>query len=211
MASFRFSQPYKSLSGAIPVSTSGTLVYNYGKNGYSPALMLGGTRFSSEIISEDRSIISLDPSYSELKPDWWVDPFSTSSIGSASDAKTFNTKTGADALTGVNKSSDTFAFGSPPEYGSLSDKITNFSSKDKDILQFSKSAFGVSVGNFAIAKTQKKLNKVLASDVDIVYNQSKGELIFNANGPEAGFGVDGGVFAQLVGAPKLTAAAVSFI
>ena len=122
-----------------------------------------------------------------------------------------STKPGADDLTGISKKKDTLYFATAPEYGTLTDKIINFSAKDKDVLQFSKSAFGLSVGKFVTAKTQKKLNKALASDVDIVYNQPKGELIFNANGPEAGFGVDGGVFAQLVGAPKLTAAAVSFI
>jgi len=122
-----------------------------------------------------------------------------------------STSLDADNLTGISKQRDVFQCSAQPGFGDNSDKITNFSAKDKDVLQFSKSAFGVSVGKFAIAKTQKKLNKVLTSDVDIVYNQSKGELIFNANGPEAGFGVDGGVFAQLVGAPKLTGGLVSFV
>ena len=134
----------------------------------------------------------------------------SSSSGSPS-APSKQTNPGVDNLTGQAKSKDVFLFSGPPEFGSNVDKITNFSAKDKDLLQFTKSAFGVSTGKFAIAKTPKTLNKLLASDANFIYNQKSGELIFNANGTEPGFGDNGGVFAQLVGCPKLLGSSVSFI
>jgi hypothetical protein len=121
------------------------------------------------------------------------------------------TNLGPDTLTGIAKKKDFFDFQSKPEYGSNTDKITNFSTKDKDQLRFSKSAFGVGTGKFAIAKDTKSLNKLLASDANFVYNQPKGELTFNANGIQSGFGENGGVFAVLVGKPSLVGSSVSFI
>lgn len=123
----------------------------------------------------------------------------------------FSTADGVDILTGSKNKPDIFSFDGFPEYGDAVDKITNYSKKDKDIIHFSKSAFGLSVGKFAIARNSKKLHKLLASDVNIVYNQKKGELIFNANGPKAGFGDDGGVFALLVGSPKLSGVPMTFV
>ena len=140
-----------------------------------------------------------------------INPGGSSSNSSGSGAAIKQTTDSVDSLTGTNKTKDTFSFGTAPAFGDQKDSITNFSTKDKDVLLFSKTAFGVSTSKFAIAKKAKDLNKVLATDANFVYNQQKGELIFNANGPEAGFGVDGGVFALLVGAPKLTSASVSFV
>lgn len=117
----------------------------------------------------------------------------------------------ADKLTGVSKQKDVFQFSAEPGFVSKVDQITNFSAKDKDVLQFSKSAFGVSTSKFTIAKKAKDLKKALATDTNFIYNQKKGELIFNANGAEPGFGDDGGVFALLVGQPKLLGSSVSFI
>ena len=140
-----------------------------------------------------------------------INPGNSSANGSQSGSATKQTSDAVDSLTGTSKSKDTFAFGTAPGFGDQKDSITNFSTKDKDVLQFSKSAFGVSTGRFAIAKKAKDLNKVLATDANFVYNQQKGELIFNANGSQPGFGDDGGVFALLVGAPKILGSSVSFV
>jgi hypothetical protein len=152
---------------------------------------------------------------------WWqFNPFAPAVLGTASSSgngsstsssSTWNTSTNVDQLTGVAKKKDIFQFSAGPGFGANADLITNFSAKDKDQIQLSKDAFGITAGRFSIAKKRKNLNKLLATDTSFIYNQQKGELIFNANGPEAGFGDDGGVFAQLVGAPKLTGISVSFI
>jgi len=207
VCSFRFNTPHKNLNTALLDTVKGSLLYNYSTTGENTLVpYLGGRLFASSSVpvSTDRSVIPTSLTSSELKYDWWMDPFSEIT-------KVHRTNRGADTLTGVDKFSDTFIFGNTPEFGSSSDTIVNFSVKDKDALQFSKSAFGVSTWKFAIAKKSGNLNKFLATDTNIVYNQQKGELIFNANGPEAGFGVDGGVFAHLVNAPKLIGALVSFV
>lgn len=142
---------------------------------------------------------------------WVLNPSdSTGNSKSSKVSSILSATSDIDKLTGKKNVKDTFNFSTNPNIGDQFDSITNFSAKDKDTLQFSKSAFGLTTGKFAIAKTQKKLDKLLATDVNIVYFKPKGELIFNANGPEAGFGVDGGVFAQLVGAPTLKGSLVSF-
>jgi hypothetical protein len=133
------------------------------------------------------------------------------SFSSGPSTKTLTTTPGVDALIGTAKTKDTFSFAAAPEFDYNIDKITNFSAKDNDVLQLSKSAFGVTAGKFAIAKNPKKLAKLLASDTNFIYNQKSGELIFNANGSEPEFGTDGGVFAQLVGSPKLLGSSVTFI
>ena len=153
--------------------------------------------------------------------DWWqFNPFAPAVLGGASSSgngsstsssNTWNTSANVDQLTGVAKKKDVFQFSSDPGFEAQADSITKFSAKDKDQIQLSKNAFGVSAGKFAIAKKPKHLNKLLATDTNFIYNQQKGELIFNANGPEAGFGADGGVCALLLGSPKLVASSVSFI
>ncbi len=133
--------------------------------------------------------------------------------GSANQTSTStqSTSSSIDTLIGVSKQKDVFQFLANPGFGSNADRITNFSAKDKDSVQFSITAFGATTGKFAIAKNPKKLPKLLASDTNFIYNQKSGELIFNANGPEPGFGDNGGVFAVLEGHPKLLGSSVSFV
>lgn len=143
---------------------------------------------------------------------WFENPFGQNLVSTTTIDfdNIFYTTSNVDNLTGVVKKRDLFQFSSEPTFGAQADIITNFSTKDKDLLEFSKYAFGITVGKFAIAKNSKKLNQLLASDTSFIYNQKSGELIFNANGVEAGYGDTGGVFAQLVGSPKLLGSSVSF-
>ena len=64
---------------------------------------------------------------------------------------------------------------------------------------------------FAAGKNKKTVKKKLAKqDIDFLYDQKKGSLYFNENGPEKGFG-NGGIVAILVGAPVLTESNIEFI
>jgi hypothetical protein len=133
----------------------------------------------------------------------------SSSGGSGSSTpQTLTTTTSVDTLTGIKKKKDIFKFDADPS-GQV-DKVTGFNAKEKDVLSISKSAFEIDRGTFAIAKNAKALAKQLATSVDIVYNRQTGELILNANGPEPGFGEDGGVFAVLVGRPTISSGSVQF-
>jgi hypothetical protein len=132
---------------------------------------------------------------------------SSGSSGTSS-PQTLTTTTSVDTLTGIKKKKDIFKFDADPS-GQV-DKVTGFNAKEKDVLSISKSAFGVDSGTFAVANNAKTLAKQLATSVDIVYYRKNGELILNANGPEPGFGDDGGVFAVLMGKPIVGSASVQF-
>lgn len=121
------------------------------------------------------------------------------------------TTTSADNLVGNQNQKDQFQFILDPLNESAPDRIVNFNAKEGDTIQISKSVFGIASGRFAVAKKPKSLNKLLSSDVDIIYNKKSGQLILNANGAQPGFGDDGGVFALLAGNPTLNNSSVSFI
>lgn len=119
--------------------------------------------------------------------------------------------TSIDTLLGSKNQKDQFQFILDPINESAPDRIVNFNTKEGDNIQISKAAFGIATGRFAVAKKPKSLNKLLSTDVDIVYNRKLGQLILNANGAERGVGVDGGVFALLSGSPLLNNSLVSFV
>ena len=181
----------------------------------------GGEPIEKPITTNDQSLALLQmnsdgiPSeYAKILPSMTDEEILTiSDLYEASESTTSGTPIdeGTDTLTGIKKQKDIFSFTDPPEYESRMDKILNFSSKDGDVIQITLSAYGLSTGRFSIAKNPKKLKKLLAKNIDIIYNQKKGELVFNANKSEPGFGTDGGVFAQLIGAPKLMDSSVLFI
>ena len=214
---FRFDTPYKSLNTALLDTVSGSLVYNYSSNGENTLVpFLGGRLFASVPVSTDRSVIIGEIGNTELKANWWVDPFSPSNSTSGSSSgssgssttQTLTTTSSVDTLTGIKKTKDIFKFDADPS-GQV-DKVTGFNAKEKDILSISKSAFEIDRGTFAIAKNAKTLAKQLGTSVDIVYYQKKGELILNANGADPGYGDDGGVFAVLMGRPTVGAGSVEF-
>ena len=147
---------------------------------------------------------------------WWNDPF-TLSIGSTSmntetsTTTALSTTTAVDTLTGTAKKADTFEFSSSPNYNSSADRITNFSTKDKDKVQISSGIFGLTgAGTFKIAKNTKDLTKLLASDTQFIYNKADGGLYFNENSSASGYG-NGGIFAILDGKPTLGSSSVSVV
>ena len=154
-----------------------------------------------------------------LFPDgWWLTPFELPTTGSASSntggsstSSTLTTTAAVDTLTGTAKKADTFDFSSSPNYNSSADRITNFSTKDKDKVQISSGIFGLSgTGTFKIAKNSKDLTKLLASDTQFIYNKGDGGLYFNENGSASGYG-NGGIFAVLEGKPTLGTGSVSVV
>lgn len=126
---------------------------------------------------------------------------------------------GDDILTG-GKGKDSFEFGSdrsfnPEEFGV--DIITDFKSVQKDTIALSKTAFDklesvIGKGFSVIAEfdTVNGDKKAETSEAFIVYNQKTGDLFYNANGSEPGFG-SGGLFATLEGAPELKASDFSIV
>ena len=62
-------------------------------------------------------------------------------------------------------------------------------------------------GTFAIAHSKKELKQLMESDADVVYDESKGKLYFNANGEKKGWGKKkkSGLLANFKGKPELNA------
>ena len=62
-------------------------------------------------------------------------------------------------------------------------------------------------GSFAIAHSKKELKQLMESDADVVYDESKGKLYFNANGEKKGWGKKkkSGLLANFKGKPELNA------
>ena len=118
---------------------------------------------------------------------------------------------GDDILTG-GKGKDSFEFGGAATFKKADlgvDIITDFQSSQKDTIVLSKTTFdklesSIGKGFSVIAEfdTVNADKKAETSEAFIVYNQKTGDLFYNANGSEAGFG-SGGLFATLEGAPTL--------
>ena len=91
------------------------------------------------------------------------------------------------------------------------DIITDFN-PSVDVLEVDTDSFDVvNPANFAVAANKKMLKRRLAKqDFSFLYNQKKGELFFNENGVDKGFG-DGGIIAILKGAPDLTVNNLNFV
>ena len=91
------------------------------------------------------------------------------------------------------------------------DKITNFN-PSTDTLEIDIDSFGIdSSATFASGKNKKAVKKKLAKqDFDFLYDEKKGELYFNENGSDKGFG-EGGIIAILKGAPDLKLDNTEFI
>ena len=72
---------------------------------------------------------------------------------------------------------------------------------------YSVDELGAFDGSFAIASSKKELKALMKSDADVVYDESKGKLYFNANGEKKGWGKKkkSGLLANFKGKPELNA------
>ncbi|MDY6803351.1 MAG: FG-GAP-like repeat-containing protein [Cyanobacteriota bacterium] len=126
---------------------------------------------------------------------------------------------GDDTLTG-GKGKDRFKFGSDRSFNAEDfgvDTITDFKTAQKDSIVLSETTFDklesiVGKGFSIIAEFEAVNgdNKPQNSEAFIVYNQTTGDLFYNANGSKPGFG-SGGKFATLEGAPELKASDFSLV
>lgn len=104
-----------------------------------------------------------------------------------------------------------FVFFRDEGYGkNRADVITNFDPK-KDSIGLSDFRFkGLDELSFASVKNKKQLGKEKERASNLIYNEKKGGLYFDANGSKAGFG-KGGMFAMVDSAPDLSEASFEIV
>ena len=67
--------------------------------------------------------------------------------------------------------------------------------------------------SFESVRSRKEIKLLTRENVDLIYNEKKGQLLLNANGAEPGLGdtQEGGLLAVLKGGPSLTLADIAII
>jgi Ca2+-binding RTX toxin-like protein len=107
---------------------------------------------------------------------------------------------------------DTFRFSTRPSFGSLTaDHISDFKGSEGDLLQISKSAFGLAsnaTASLTTVSSASALTTALGSVSTFVYDSSNGNLYWNQNGNSSGFG-SGGILAVLDNKSALTSSNIS--
>jgi len=110
---------------------------------------------------------------------------------------------GRDRITG-NGGADAFVFDKSSGFGKYSfDTITDFNPKEGDLIAISQEAFGgLSRIKFKSISGKRQLRREGRTKKDIIYDNRKGMIYYDANGKQSGWG-DGGEFAKLLGAPTI--------
>gem|GEM_PF-2493906 len=113
---------------------------------------------------------------------------------------------GKKKLRALNDSNDEFRFELANQFGKAkADRITGFSSNDGDQLALSTNAFpGLSEINLVTVSSKRQLKAQKRQPSNFSYYEDKGKLYFDSNGPQKGYGDEGGLFAILKGGPDLT-------
>ena len=84
------------------------------------------------------------------------------------------------------------------------ERITNFDAEAGDTMELSRRLFkGIGELDFVSVANRKGSQRAARTDNDIIYEQSTGQLYFNANSNDQGFGSKGGLFAILDSSPLI--------
>lgn len=84
------------------------------------------------------------------------------------------------------------------------ERITNFDAEAGDAMELSRRLFkGIGELDFVTVANRKGSQRAARTDNDIIYEQSTGQLYFNANSSDQGFGSKGGLFAILDSSPLI--------
>ena len=84
------------------------------------------------------------------------------------------------------------------------ERITNFDAEAGDTMELSSRLFkGIGELDFVTVANRKGSQRAARTDNDIIYEQSTGQLYFNANSSDQGFGSKGGLFAILDSSPLI--------
>ena len=102
---------------------------------------------------------------------------------------------------GKGKKADVFLLSAEKLGKRHADLIVDFESGDLIALDLETFKKGDKT-KIKMVKNSKQLNRFASKKHELIYNKKDGELYFNENGKEEGFGDDGGLLATLKGTPK---------
>ena len=118
-------------------------------------------------------------------------------------------------LRGKKNTTDEFVFSSKKQFGyKKADRIIRFSSEEGDHLKLDSDAFpDIKKIRFRASKSLRHFNKQQKKKSTIIYFEPTGELYFDQNGKQPGFGEakESGLFAILKGAPEITSQDLSLL
>jgi Ca2+-binding RTX toxin-like protein len=126
---------------------------------------------------------------------------------------TIDGRDGVDTLTGL-EGADSFLFSTVPIYGaSTADHITDIDVAQGDLIQISRSAFGMdanTVSSLTTISASAQLASALGTSNSFIYDTSNGYLYWNQNGSVGGSG-SGGIFVVLDNKSAITASTISLL
>ena len=120
-----------------------------------------------------------------------------------------NTGKGKKKHKALDDSRDEFRFELAGQFGKRqADRITGFDTEESDQLALGRDVFdGLTDIDLVTVTSKTQLATQSGSSTALIYFEPKGQLYFNQNGDESGYGEDGGLFAILKGGPDLSESA----
>ena len=133
---------------------------------------------------------------------WRLDP----SDPKTSLARVVSSGSGPKTLRATRKTRDAFTFDISNEFGGRqADRIINFNTSDNDQFHLDKDIFqDLTNINLATVSTKRQLKTEQEQTSNIIYFEPKGQLYFDRNDDQPGYGKNAGLFAILKGGPDLT-------
>ena len=126
---------------------------------------------------------------------------------SAAVARVIHSRKGPRKMRAVRKSKNEFVFDRPNEFGKAkADQIINFKPNHGSQIHLDQNIFSGSGQRIDLVtvSSNHQLKKQQSQSSRFIYFEPKGQLYFDRNGDQPGYGQNAGLFAVLKGGPDLT-------
>ena len=107
----------------------------------------------------------------------------------------------------AKRTKDEFVFNLAKEFGhNKADRIINFKTSDGDQIHLDREIFGLSGKpiDLVTVSSNRQLKAQQSQPSQFIYFEPKGQLYFDRNDEQTGYGKNAGLFAILKGGPDLT-------
>ncbi|MEC8215272.1 MAG: ELWxxDGT repeat protein, partial [Cyanobacteriota bacterium] len=122
-------------------------------------------------------------------------------------ARVVQTQKGSRSMRAAKRTKDEFVFNLAKEFGhNKADRIINFKTSDGDQIHLDKEIFGLSGKpiDLVTVSSNRQLKAQQSQPSQFIYFEPKGQLYFDRNDEQTGYGKNAGLFAVLKGGPDLT-------